>query len=184
MRKALLSLVLPVVSLATAQVPSRVGAPTDQDLLIPVAKLQDMLRNTPPKDGKPGELSSTLFSASTFNATLIRLNDPDRPHIHPHASEVYIMQEGAATLETGGTMIGPFTNGGVHHQNESNAGPRQPSPSAPLVVGDTGGTTIEGGRTQTVKAGDIVLIPAGIAHRWTQIDKPVVYLDIKFPKAE
>jgi hypothetical protein len=30
----------------------------------------------------------------------------------------------------------------------------------------------------------VILVPAGVAHRWVQIDEPVVYLDIKFPKAE
>ena len=43
---------------------------------------------------------------------------------------------------------------------------------------DTSGLRIE------VKEGDIILIPAGVAHTFTQIDQAVVYLDIKFPKAD
>jgi hypothetical protein len=29
----------------------------------------------------------------------------------------------------------------------------------------------------------MVLIPAGVAHRWLKVDGSVLYLDIKFPKA-
>jgi hypothetical protein len=30
----------------------------------------------------------------------------------------------------------------------------------------------------------VILVPAGVAHRWVEVQQPVVYLDIKFPKAE
>ncbi len=46
------------------------------------------------------------------------------------------------------------------------------------------GTLIENGNVWNVKAGDLVLIPAGTPYVWTKINQPVVYLDIKFPKAE
>jgi hypothetical protein len=50
--------------------------------------------------------------------------------------------------------------------------------------GDLAGTGIEGGHQQKVTAGDVILIPAKVAHRWVQVDQPVVYLDIKFPPSE
>jgi mannose-6-phosphate isomerase-like protein (cupin superfamily) len=52
------------------------------------------------------------------------------------------------------------------------------------AAGDLAGTGIDGGKRQAVKPGDVILIPAGVAHRWLQVDQPVTYLDIKFPKAE
>jgi len=42
----------------------------------------------------------------------------------------------------------------------------------------------QGGHQQQVGPGDVILIPAGVAHHWLKIDQPVVYLDTKFPKAE
>jgi mannose-6-phosphate isomerase-like protein (cupin superfamily) len=46
------------------------------------------------------------------------------------------------------------------------------------------GSAVAGGKTQHLKAGDIILIPAGVPHHWTKVDEPIVYLDIKFPEAK
>jgi quercetin dioxygenase-like cupin family protein len=44
------------------------------------------------------------------------------------------------------------------------------------------GTAVAGGRIQVVHAGDVIMIPAGVPHHWVKVDKPIVYLDIKFPE--
>jgi len=92
-------------------------------------------------------------------------------------------------LAPGGTMIGPFTNDSAVHRDLFTNGNQTPSSSPPPTTnkaptGDRAGTAIEGGRIEKLRAGDIVLIPAGVNHMWLAIDKPIVYLDIKFPKAE
>ena len=87
------------------------------------------------------------------------------------------MQAGSGTLETGGTMIGPFVNGGVHNAANNGVKPTE-QPTGP----DHGGTALTGGTSQVVKAGDVILVPAGVNHHWTRITQPVVYMDIKFPK--
>ena len=46
------------------------------------------------------------------------------------------------------------------------------------------GSAVAGGKTQHLKAGDIILIPAGVPHHWTKVDDSIVYLDIKFPEAK
>jgi hypothetical protein len=172
---------------AFAQTQQRSIVPTDAATVVTVEQLQTILQNAPvSKDtGKPGEVSTQLFGG-VASCSFIRLNAPDLPHVHP-VSEIYVMKEGSATLETGGTMIGPFTSGGVHHQAAANGGQSQQSPNAQqaaqVIGADHGGTAITGGRTQDVKAGDVILIPAGVNHHWTKINQPLVYLDIKFPKA-
>jgi hypothetical protein len=80
-------------------------------------------------------------------------------------------------------MKGPFTNGGVHHQGAANGGSPQAASSAEQVGPDHAGTAIDGGHVQKVQAGDVILIPAGVNHHWTEINQPLTYLDIKFPKA-
>jgi hypothetical protein len=188
MRQAVLALSVLLGITAFAQAPARSNAPTDQDTVITPEQMQSLLANAPvSKDtGKPGELSTQLFG-NVASCSFIRLNDPDLPHVHP-VSEIYVMKEGSATLETGGTMIGPFTNGGVHHQAAAaaNGGDRQQAAQQPPqpIGPDHGGTAIEGGRTEEVKAGDVILIPAGVNHHWTKINQPLVYLDIKFPKTQ
>jgi mannose-6-phosphate isomerase-like protein (cupin superfamily) len=187
-RQALLVIPALCGTLAFAQAPSDPKAPTTEDLLITVSQLETILKNVPAsKDtGKPGEVSSKLLEGGIFSAAFIRLNEPDKPHTHAQSSELYIIKQGAGTLETGGTMIGPFTSGGVHHQNSANAG-QSPRPAANIpkdVAGDQAGTAIEGGRSQQVNAGDFIFIPAGVPHTWTKVDQPLVYFAIKFPKAE
>jgi mannose-6-phosphate isomerase-like protein (cupin superfamily) len=172
-------------AVAFAQAPARSNVPTNADTLVTAEQLQTILQNVPAaKDtGKPGDVSTQLFGG-VASCSFIRLSDPDLPHVHP-VSEIYVVQQGSGTLETGGTMIGPFTNGGVHHQAGRNDGQGPNAQQAAQPVGpDHAGTAIEGGRTQEVKAGDVILVPAGVNHHWTKINQPLVYLDIKFPKSE
>jgi quercetin dioxygenase-like cupin family protein len=160
-----------------AQAPPRATVRADADAVVTAAELQIILKSAPAaKDGEPGEVSTQLFPG-VASCSFIRLNQPDAPHVHP-VSEIYVMQEGSGTLETGGTMIGPFTNGGVHHLPAGEQGTAEP------INPDHGGSAIQGGHSQEVKAGDIIMMPAGVNHHWIRITRPLVYLDIKFPKVE
>src|SRR5580700_10468697 len=111
--------------MAFAQRTAQPNTPSDTTTLVTAEQLQAILQNAPiSKDtGKPGSVSSGLFGR-VASCSFIRLDEPDLPHVHP-VSEIYVMQEGSATLETGGTLIGPFTNGGVHHQASANGGQSQ-----------------------------------------------------------
>jgi mannose-6-phosphate isomerase-like protein (cupin superfamily) len=184
MRQSILVTAVLLGSVASAQTQQRATVPTDADTVVTAEQLQKILQVAPvsKETGKPGDVSTQLFG-SVASCSFIRLDAPDAPHVHP-VSEIYVMQEGSATLETGGTMIGPFMNGGVHHQAAANGG-QSPAPQTVQTIGpDHGGTAIEGGRSKVVKAGDVILVPAGVNHHWTKVTQPIVYLDIKFPKAE
>lgn len=182
MGKRLFAVVFALGATASAQGPGRPNTPTDEVSIVSASQLQAMLANAPvsKETGKPGDVSTQLFG-KVASCSFIRLDEPDLPHVHP-VSEIYVMQQGTATLETGGTLVGPFTNGGVHHQAGANGG--APQTTAQPTNPDHAGTAIEGGRSREVKAGDVILIPAGVNHHWTTISQPLVYLDIKFPKAE
>jgi hypothetical protein len=167
---------------ALAQTPTSTKAPVDKALIISDSQLSGILQNAPvsKETGKPGSVSTSLFNGDGYSASFIRLEEPDLPHIHP-VNEIYILKEGSATLVTGGTMLGPFTSGGVHHQSDKKPeGPPIDYSKAP----DRGGSAIEGGVKQQVVAPATVLIPAGVAHTWISIEKPIVYWAIKFPKAQ
>ena len=188
-RPAVLAAAVALVSVAVASLvfaqQKSAGTPTDAVSRVSAEQLQSILQNAPlAKDtGKPGEVSTQLFGRAA-SCSFIRLEDPDLPHVHP-VSEIYVMKEGSAMLETGGTMVGPFTNGGVHHRGSGNGEQASNAQQAAQQIGpDHAGTEITGGRTQDVKAGDVILIPAGVNHHWTKVIQPLVYLDIKFPKAE
>jgi mannose-6-phosphate isomerase-like protein (cupin superfamily) len=188
-------------------------APTDADTQITAEQLQTILKNGPVgKDGKPGGLSTQLFGR-VGSCAFIRIVEADTPHAHGGVSEILVIQSGSATFETGGEMVGPFTgNSAVHTAIFTNAdgSARAPGTGAAAPVANTAGgqraagaragggggaasvggphngsgASIAGGRLQQVKAGDVIMIPAGVPHHWTKVDSPIVYLDIKFPEVK
>jgi mannose-6-phosphate isomerase-like protein (cupin superfamily) len=205
MRNGFLTGILLLGTAAFAQGPGGVKPPKNEDMQFTGSQMQAILEKVPLKNGKVATVSTRLFTDSTYSCSFIRVAEPDTPHSHGVWSEMYVVQEGAGTLVTGGTMEGPFTSGAVHHLsivdqngspiasaderaaaeratsgNSANSAQNEPPPPGE----DAAGTSIEGGRAQQVKAGDVILIPAGVPHTWTKVDHPIVYFSIKFPKPE
>ena len=182
-----LAFVLVLCAVASAQQATAPKAPKDESLYISESKLQSIMQSA------AGSFSSRLFDGGSYSTAFIRLTAPDQPHAHGIWSEVFVIKEGSAILETGGTIIGDITGDSAVHRaifvDGAGKAQPQPEPAKPaaarrVVPGDKSGTAIEGGRKQRVQAGDVILGPAGVAHTFIQVDQPVVYLDIKFPKAE
>jgi mannose-6-phosphate isomerase-like protein (cupin superfamily) len=63
--------------------------------------------------------------------------------IHAHYDDVMIVEQGSATIITGGTVVDAKTN----------------------QDGETKGSSIQGGQSRTIAAGDIVTVNAGIPHQ-------------------
>jgi mannose-6-phosphate isomerase-like protein (cupin superfamily) len=86
---------------------------------------------------------------------------------HDQVSEVYHIIEGTATLVTGSDIDG---------------WKRRPSEQANvrLLNGPGGdGTSIRNGVTHQLKAGDVIVIPAGVGHQFTKIDDHIRYLMVR-----
>ena len=167
--------------------------PRDESAYVSEDQLRDIIKSA------PGSFSTRVFSDTTYSVAFIRLEKPDQPHAHGAFSELFVVQEGNGVVETNGTITGVTGHNSAIHQGifvNADGTQRQPPttptppPSSERALarngsqGDLAGTAIEGGHRQAVKPGDLILIPAGTPHHWVQIDTPVVYLDIKFPKAE
>lgn len=86
---------------------------------------------------------------------------------HDQISEVYYIIEGSATLLTGPDMVGlkqrPSTLKTVKEQN----GP------------GFGATSIKNPVTHELKAGDMMIIPAGTGHWFTKIDDHITYVMVR-----
>ncbi len=98
-----------------------------------------------------------------------RLEDTGGPPsglVHREVSEVYYMLSGSGTLVTGGTM---------------SAGPDFPAGTnvVDVLVGPSFRATSAGGRAREISAGDVVVIPAGVFHAWSEIPDHVTYLSIR-----
>jgi mannose-6-phosphate isomerase-like protein (cupin superfamily) len=63
--------------------------------------------------------------------------------VHAHFDDVMLVTEGSATLVTGGTVVDGHTNSD----------------------GETHGTSIKDGVSQTVTVGDVIHVPAGTPHQ-------------------
>lgn len=74
---------------------------------------------------------------------------------HSDLTEIYHVIEGAGTVVTGGTFVNPQQAGA-----------------------NTRGT-IQNGRSQRITAGDVVVIPVGTPHTFSDIESTVVFLNIR-----
>lgn len=99
----------------------------------------------------------------------VRLDAPQPNSVaeHDHVSEVYHIISGSATLVTGPILVDaqrrPATNENVRLLN----GP------------GSNAASIRDGVTHQLKAGDVIVIPAGTGHWFTKIDEPITYLMIR-----
>ena len=98
-----------------------------------------------------------------------RLTEPAPSSVaeHDQVSEVYHIIEGTATLVTGPELVGaerrPATNENVRVLN----GP------------GSNAASIRGGVSHQLKAGDVLVVPAGTGHWFTKIDDHITYLMIR-----
>jgi quercetin dioxygenase-like cupin family protein len=75
--------------------------------------------------------------------------------LHAHFDDIFVVTDGKATLITGGTLIDEKNN----------------------KDGESTGSSIQGGSTQTIAKGDVVHIPAGTPHQ-IMIEPGTVYSSI------
>jgi mannose-6-phosphate isomerase-like protein (cupin superfamily) len=79
--------------------------------------------------------------------------------LHGKGTEVHYIVDGSATLITGGTLMDPGASG-------------RPD--------DSVGTGIKGGQNRRVAKGDVIVIPPGTPHQYTDIAGTVTYLEVRF----
>ena len=80
--------------------------------------------------------------------------------MHADLIEVYHIIEGAATVVTGGTLVRPEG---------------APADSRPII---------QGGTAQRVTVGDVVVIPIGTPHTISEVERTLVFLNIRINPME
>ena len=101
-----------------------------------------------------------LVTASDLTVLGSHRTGPGQVEVHDKETDIFYVTEGAATLVTGGTMIG----GKV---------------SRP---GQWLGSDIQGGETRHLGKGDVVVIPAGIPHWFKEVSPSISYYVVKVLK--
>ena len=85
---------------------------------------------------------------------------------HSQVAETYVIRSGSGTLVTGGALT---------NAREVPAD----SPVVTILNGPTVFGTNQGGRRRTVEPGDVIIIPPGVFHGWTEIEDHVTYLTVR-----
>lgn len=96
-----------------------------------------------PKAKDKGSSGLTLADYGSHRVQLSVRTASGGAEIHAHFDDVMIVEQGSATLITGGSVVNPKTS----------------------QDGETQGMAIQGGKSQTISKGDIVTVNAGIPHQ-------------------
>lgn len=131
----------PAALIAALATPSgTLAGPESRALVFPVGRLRAQLANSIDEAKSRGEVEGTLRNFGTYKLVLSVRGRSGGAEVHPHWSDVLIVEQGSAILITGGRVIDGHTG----------------------ADGEIRGTRIDGGRRQSIGAGDILTIPAGI----------------------
>ncbi len=103
------------------------------------------------RGGKP------LMSNSSYKILAGRRVAPGTVEVHTFDTDIFYMLDGSATFVTGGTVIEPTTTG----------------------PGEIRGKTTTGGVTHHLTKGDVIVIPKGTPHQFTQVDGNFLYFVVK-----
>ncbi len=111
---------------------------------------------------------SALFAAKggaiakgpDYSVSANKRTGPGKVEVHEKETDIFRVIDGEATLVTGGKMIGG----------------KQTRPEQWL------GTSIDGGTTYHLSAGDVVTVPAGTPHWFKEVPKSIEYYTVKVIK--
>jgi mannose-6-phosphate isomerase-like protein (cupin superfamily) len=99
----------------------------------------------------------TLASGENYLVMTAHRTSPGQVEVHRKFTDIFYIVQGSVTLITGGHVL-----------DENTANPDEPR-----------GTSIEGGHTQDIAAGDVVVIPAGVPHWMKEVKGTLLYFVVK-----
>jgi mannose-6-phosphate isomerase-like protein (cupin superfamily) len=151
---------------ASAQAPNGVAPPA---VVVSGAALGSTMRRSAANNTLDTKVAETAVKGGLIRVGVIyRTNPETRALIHQELTEIYYIVQGGGTLVTGGTVedVQPVSD------------PPNLGPTPSFFV------TQIGGRTQRVGVGDVVILPAGLPHRLSQLDGPTSYIIYRFEGAQ
>ena len=98
-----------------------------------------------------------LIETPGYKVQAGRRERPGLVELHTQETDVFYIVDGTATFVTGGAMVGG----------------KEVSP------GQMRGTSITGGETHHLKKGDVIVVPNGTPHQFTETSNPFLYFIVK-----
>lgn len=110
--------------------------------------------------------ASEVLGGKASVAMLHRVKPEASALIHDYVTETYYIVSGSGTIVTGGRL-----------------GDAKPTDLTRVNAGMSQTGTRIGGEARKVKPGDVVMIPAGLPHSFSELDGPISYLVYRFEPA-
>ena len=132
--------------------------------IITAAEVEAVLKDQIPRNvvDQPITLSAVKGGKASV-ASLHRARPETSALIHNDVTETYYIIKGSGTLITGGSL-----------------GDAKPTDLTRVNAGMSQTGTRQGGTPRRVGPGDIIIIPAGTAHSFSELDSPISYLVFRF----
>ncbi len=102
----------------------------------------------------------TLIRTNNFRVMTGRRVASGEVEIHEKDTDVFYITEGSATFVTGGTAAGTHT----------------------VSPGEIRGSEITGGEAHHLTKGDVIIIPNGVPHQFTEVSGTFLYFVVKVSK--
>lgn len=98
-----------------------------------------------------------LVEQENYKVHASRREAPGQAEVHTKDTDIVYVLTGSATFVTGGTV-----GGGKNVEPE-----------------EVRGSSIEGGQTRTIRAGDLIIVPNGTPHWFKEVPAPMTYYVVK-----
>ncbi len=101
-----------------------------------------------------------LLANTSYKLRAGRRVGPGTVEVHPRDTDIFYVTEGEATIVTGGTPVNPKT----------------------AASGEVSAEKISGGVPRRLTKGDVLVVPAGVPHWFTEVDGAFLYFLVKVTK--
>ena len=115
----------------------------DKALVIPARDINSQLDALIPQTKATGSAGPIVADYGKLSLMLSVRTADGVGELHQNQDDIMIVKKGTATLVTGGTLVDPKT----------------------VSDGELRGTSVKGGVSKTLAPGDVVIVPAGLAHQ-------------------
>jgi len=111
----------------------------------------------------PGGHVVSIVETEDFGVSVRRRTDRVQQYapVHPLSTEVYRILDGSGTILTGGVLDPPSP------------------PATPDRPDNLRSSGVKGGTPRDLKAGDVVVIPAGSPHQFIKVNGSITYIEVR-----
>jgi len=158
-----IAIVAPVTIWATSE-------PSSEAALLTAATISQVIKAMPAKTAVDQPLRT--LDGGTANVGIFIVHRPHEPDqgctiehdtlVNDKTTSIFLVLDGAGTLVTGGKLANP-------------AALSPNDPDLKLVGSGSRGDGIQNGQSRRISKGDVVIIPAGVPHGFSAIERSITY---------